>query len=118
MNYSIDLNKNIIYCDFTGDLTVDILIENIKAIRNDPKFHININTISDLRQADLSQDFLEMKKLSNFIIETSSERGNFKLALIVSHTSIGGAGLYKILSKENSVKMCFTMEEAEAWVSI
>lgn len=51
MQYSIDLNKNIILCEYSGNLEAEKLIEHIKSIRNDPEFHNGLNTISDIRKA-------------------------------------------------------------------
>ena len=116
MNYTINLEKNLIYCEFVGEMPAEELIEFIKAIRTDSKFHNNLNTISDIRRAKLSKGFIEMHMLAEYVKNTASERGNFKLALLCDHEKSDSAKLYKVLTSDSHVKECFTIEQAEKWV--
>lgn len=117
MKYSIDLNKNTVSCDFSGDLSAEKLIEEIQGIRNDPDFHKSLNTIADIRKANLSKDFLEMNAIAGFVKITSQDRGDFKLALITEQSDTISADLYKVLSKDGHVQVFFNEQEAEAWIT-
>lgn len=116
MRYAIDLDQNIIRCEYRGHLEAMKLIEHIVTIRNDPEFHNGLNTISDIRKAVFSRGFLEMNTIAGFVKKTSQTRSNFKLALIVNQSTADSAELYRNLSPDDHVKLCFDMEEAEAWV--
>lgn len=117
MKYSINLEKNIIYCTFDGPLVSDDMINFITSIRSDPDFSTHLNTIADVSQAIIYQTFPLTRSLFSYIEKTSEQRGNFKLALIVSKESFDAAHLYKTLESKIQVKICTSIEEAEAWVS-
>jgi hypothetical protein len=116
MKYSIDLDKNIIFCEFSGHVDAEKMIEHILELRNNPDFHKGLNTISDIRKATFSKGFLEMRAIVEFVKQTSPLRGDFKLALIVEQPAVESAKLYELLSTKNHVKVVFHMDEAEAWV--
>lgn len=120
MNYSIDLNKNIIYCHFTGDFSADKVISNIQVIRSDPNFHTDLNTIADFRYANLSKGFSEMEKVEEFVRDTTIHRERFKLALHTDELNESGPKLYATISGFLSayhVKVFHNLKEAEAWVA-
>ena len=117
MQYSIDLDKNIILCKYSGSIKAKELVEHIMVIRNDPNFHNGLNTISDIRMATFSKGFSEMNALADFVKSTSQIRSNFRLSLIVDQSTADSAELYKNLSMDSHVKLCFDMKEAKAWVN-
>lgn len=117
MNYSINLEKNTIYCEFINSLESDELIKFITKIRNDPSFHNNLNTITDFRKAIFSENYIEISMLVEYIESTASERGEFKLAIICGPETIKSASLYKILTSDKHVKICVNDREANDWVS-
>ena len=116
MQYSIDLDKNIILCEYSGRIDAEKMIKHIAEIRNDPDFHSRLNTISDIRKATFPKGFFEINTIVDFVKQSSPVRGNFKLALIVEQSTIESAKLYEVLSTEGHVKVCFDMVEAKAWV--
>jgi hypothetical protein len=118
MQYSIDLDKSIILCEYSGRIEAKKIISHIIMIRNDPNFHSGLNTISDIRKATLSKGFSEMNAIADFVKSTSQVRGNFKIAFMVEQSTSDSAELYKSLSMDSHAKLCFDMKEAEAWVSI
>ena len=117
MEYSIDLDKNIIFCEYSGFIDAEKMIEHIVKIRVDPDFHRGLNTISDIRRATFSKGFLEIKTIADYVKQSSSFRGNFKLALIVEHSTAESAKLYEFLSTDSHVKVFFDMDGAEAWIN-
>lgn len=116
MQYSIDLKKNIILCEFTGHLPANAVIQNIMKIKDDPNFHYKLNTIANIQNASLSRGFLEMNMIANFIKTISQDRDDFKLALIAARSNAESAHLYKAISKDGHAKVCFSLNEAEEWV--
>ena len=117
MNYSINLEKNIIYCEFINSLKSDELIKFITEIRNDSSFHNGLNTITDFRKAIFSENYIEITMLADYVENTASERGEFKLAIICGPETITRASLYKILTSDKHVKICVNDSEADDWVN-
>ena len=117
MNYSINLEKNIIYCEFINSLKSDELIKFITEIRNDSSFHNGLNTITDFRKAIFSENYIEITMLADYVENTASERGEFKLAIICGPETIKSASLYKILTSDKHVKICVNDSEADDWVN-
>jgi len=117
MNYFINLDKNIIYCSLNGIILIDDLLRFIRTIRSDVRFHNGLNTISDIRNAKLPKGFLDMNTLTEFVEACLVQRSKFKLALITSDESTDSANLFKALSNKSLVRECFTIEDAETWVT-
>jgi hypothetical protein len=115
--YSIDLDKGIVYCKFIGTSIAERLIKQILTIRKDPKFRVGLNTIADLRETIYPDATRNMIKMSEFTHATFAERGNFRLALIVNSSNMNLVELYKDLTRKGQVKLCSNMSEAESWMS-
>lgn len=115
--YSIDLDKGIVYCKFIGITIAERLIKQIVTIRKDPKFHVGLNTIADLRETTYPDATRNMIKMSEFTHATFAERGNFRLALIVNSSNLDLVELYKDLTRKGHVKLCSSLSEAERWIS-
>lgn len=116
MKYRIDLVKNIVHCEFFGDLTAEDMIEHIKSMRNDPDFHCGLHTIADLTKATISHSFLEIHALAEYVKNISSEHGHFRIAWLTTAEKDAAAKLYKTLTSYLHVKECYSFEEAEDWV--
>ena len=98
MKYSINLDKNIIYCEISHSFVPKELIEFITEIRNDTCFHNGLNTITDLRKANFPEDYIGVSMIADYIQNTAS--------------------LYKTLTYDKSVKVCVNDLEAEEWLTI
>lgn len=117
MNYSINLDKNTLCCEFINSLDSNELIKFITTVRSDPSFHPDLNTIADFRKAEFSENYIEIAMLVEYFENTAAERGHFKLAVICGPETIKSASLFKILKSDNFVKICVNDKEANEWVS-
>ncbi len=97
MNYSLDLENNYTLAEFIGELSTDEFITHIATMRKHPDFKPSLNSIADLRKADMKHHFSEASTLTDFIRDTHDFRGHFKLALIVGDKSIDWASLLMTL---------------------
>jgi hypothetical protein len=117
MNSTIDLQKGIVFSRYSGYIRAKELIEHIKTLRKDPEFHGGLNTIADIRYAELPENYTEIMSLVNFIKSSLEERGEFRLALIITRESTSRTAIvYEAMAEENHVRLCYDMAEAEAWV--
>ncbi|MCW8899238.1 MAG: hypothetical protein OQK75_04335 [Gammaproteobacteria bacterium] len=117
MNYSINLNKQTIYCKFEGKIEPEALVKFISEIRSNPEFHNGLNTIADFQEANISEDYMEINMLADYIINNATNRGDFKLAVICGPETINSVTLYKILTSDKHVKACLNEQEALDWVA-
>lgn len=116
MKYTIDLDKDIIYCKYVGTITAEDLIQHILTIRKDPKFHSKLHTIADLREATFTDYTRDMIRISEFSHASHAARGPFKLALISSRTSKQNIELYTTLTVRGHAEMFYSMSDAENWI--
>jgi hypothetical protein len=115
--YTIDSNKNIITSVFSGLVSAETVIDYITTVRADPEFHKDLNIICDFRKASLAKGFLEAKKVIDFVIKTSHDRGVFKLAIISNLSDMDSAEIFALFTMPGYVKLCSSESEAESWVS-
>ena len=116
MKYSINLEQNIINCEFNGLINPKDLVAFITDIRNDPSFHKKLNTIADFRNATISKDYIEISMIADYVQATAKERGDFKLAVICGPEVINSASLFKSLASDKHIKVCINDTEANEWV--
>ena len=114
--YTIDLEKDIIYCKYVGTITAEDLIQHIFPIRKDPKFISKLNTIADLREATFADSTRDMIKMSEFSHASSAARGPFKLALITSRSSSQNIELYTALTDIGHAEIFHSISDAENWI--
>ena len=114
--YSIDLDKGIVYIKYSGVIIAELLIEQILRIRRDPNFHNGLNSIADLRKTTYPDATRNMIKMADFTHASAAQRGDFKLAQIINPGDSEYVELYKELTMKGHVKLCYSMSEAEEWL--
>jgi hypothetical protein len=69
MKYSINIEKNIVYSESRGFVSINKLINHIKEYREDQDFRESMNIVADFRQAILPEDHSQIFNFTRFIAQ-------------------------------------------------
>lgn len=83
--YTIDPRDMIIYALFKGAINSDEMIAHMQRVEADPKFKYGMNTLADLRDADINMNYDTMDKIREYwVSDFFKKRGPVKLACLIS----------------------------------
>jgi len=112
----IDLGKRLVYVRFVGTLRMDDIERYARGLLQNPIFQAEYSEIVDLTQVEeldlQSQQFLQLAdKVDPFAKES-------KRAFVIRDAAQEHAArLHGILRTQNRLKVFYSLEEAERWIS-
>jgi len=117
----IDKEANLRHHKVTGPLTKDELIEKLKEVYSEPDFDPDMNTLWDLREADLSSFFSpDIQEVRDFVSEHWGTGGKSRSALVVSRDlNYGLSRMYEAFLKgktSSEVAVFRDYDDAVKWI--
>ena len=118
----IDRERNLrIHC-VTGALTFDELVNTLKEIYSAPDFDPDMNSLWDLREADVSTfETPDIQNLKNFVGKHWGTKGKSKSAIVVSRDlDFGLSRMYEFYLQAKSsseVQVFREYDEALKWIA-
>jgi len=123
MNITTDNNEkdNLRIHKVTGKIVFDKLMDELKKIYSKPDFNPEMNTLWDLRDADVSSFPSEqVQHIQSFVSQYWGKSGKSQSALIVSEdVAYGLSRMYEIMSEGKTASKIMVFrdyEEALKWV--
>lgn len=122
LSIKIDAGKKLRIHTVTGKLNLDLLVKKLQEIYNRSDFQPDINSIWDLRGADVSSfSFEDIIQLREFVSGHWGISGDSKSALVVAQEVDFGLGrMYASLLESktpNKINIFRDIEEAYKWIS-
>jgi hypothetical protein len=119
ISYSIDTGKNVIYTKVYGNINLKDVENHIQTIQADPNYKNNLQSISDITEAELELSFIKIHGFVNLIKSYAETRQHYKWAFVVGNLHDLGAikmFIHLIDSGRFTIEFFITKEEAENWI--
>ena len=120
-SYKIDEEKNVIIAVFTGNHTVEEMINHVNLVNSDPKFRSGMNTIADLTEASIDWNYTDIDKFRTYCISIESIRGECKWALVHNDgASYSTAKIFIMMCEawmeKIKSRLFSNMQDANSWI--
>jgi len=119
--YEINIDEQYTFAKFNGEISAEDIIHVVNKIRNDARFNPTFNSIADLTEASIKQEFSEASSITSFIKTTYHQRGYFRLAFVTGKNSSDWVGILKAISNIEDtpalINSFSSLKEAQAWVT-
>ncbi len=118
--YTIDEKKRIVNTKCTGEITLEELKDHADSVIHDPRFQKGMNSISDIRDADLEYSFSTFSSFRDHIRPLEQIRNKFKWTIIINtQKSPDAIELFQTIAADGmfSIKLFENRNEAENWIS-
>jgi len=119
ITYTIDERKKIINTICAGDISLEEFKVHVNSLLHDPKFQSDMDSITDIRDADLDNSFLTFSSLRDHLRMGEAIRGKFKWAIIInSQKDPSAIKLFQTLLQDGIflLKLFTNKNEAERWI--
>ena len=118
IDYSINANENIIYCNISGETTFLDFTHYINALVADEKYHLKLNTIINIHQNTEMSYSGGAASIGNFFSQYLQQRKGLAWAFVMSSNIT--MGLAKLIMDEvdsSPIDVAYfqTEEEAKKW---
>lgn len=122
-NYRIDKNIKTVFVKFTGETSIEDLIEQEKIILKDSDFEKGFNTYADFSEATPSHtvNFDKVKMSKEFVESIQDMRGKCKWAIYAPYVfAYAFAKMFAILASDLTIETKVFREEEKAkdWLGI
>jgi len=122
-NYRIDRKIKTVFVKFTGETSIEDLIEQEKMIIKDSDFEIGFNTYADFSEAKPSHtvNFDKVKMSKDFVKSIQGVRGRCKWAIYAPYTyAYAFSKMFAILARNLTIetKVFREEEKAKEWLGI
>ena len=117
----VDKKTSVMIHTVTGKMTFEEIKSSYEAVLTHPDFKDNLNSIWDLRDADVSKfDSQDVIKIARFFETQTKNRTKYKAAIIVSRDlEYGLSRKYQVAAADLPAKIgiFIDLEEAKKWVT-
>ena len=117
VKYKIDKNLKTVFVKFTGETSIEDLIEQEKIILNDSDFEKGFNTYADFSEATPSHtvNFDKVKMSKEFVESIQHMRGKCKWVIYAPYVfAYAFAKMFAIMSRDLTIDTKVFKEEAKA----
>jgi hypothetical protein len=119
--YRIDASLNTIFNTFTGEITVDDVVDLASRILADPEFRIGMNTCGDFSNATLSWSLADLDRFRSFYKTIEPQIAKSKWAPVFpkgkdATTAKIFAALTNAVSRDHEVRVFRDRHAALAWL--
>jgi len=121
MSIEFYYENGIIYGAFKSPLSIGEVKKTFAVLTNSTQFPADANTLWDLRELDFTQVDHDMEKQLITMREQHPERGEARIAFVVSNDlGFGMMRRYEMLSTNLPQQICVFKDfgEAEAWLQV
>lgn len=101
MTYTIDEDERLVRIVGTGRLTDEEMLECISSLRSDPKLDAGMNTLSDMRNIEVSFTSEGVVRMLAIMEDTAGRRSASKAAIVVSsEVALGMARMVELRAED------------------